>query len=73
VFVPFLVLAVTMIIGKLLGPPDANPQRRAIGAGLAGGLVLLIVLQFFYFYPILSATPITYNQWHARMWFSSWI
>jgi dolichyl-phosphate-mannose--protein O-mannosyl transferase len=70
---PFLVLAVTLLLGYILGPPDATPRRRAIGAGIAGGIVLLIVVMFVYFYPIYSAQVIPYSDWHSRMWFQSWI
>jgi dolichyl-phosphate-mannose--protein O-mannosyl transferase len=26
-----------------------------------------------FFYPILAAHPISWNAWHARMWFPTWI
>ena len=71
--VPFLVLAVTLLLGHILGPPNASPQRRAVGAGIAGAIVLLVVLTFVYFYPIYTADVIPYTDWHDRMWFQSWI
>jgi dolichyl-phosphate-mannose-protein mannosyltransferase len=71
--VPFLVLGVTLLLGYILGPPDASSRRRAIGAGVAGGIVLLVVLTFVYFYPIYAADVIPYPDWHDRMWFQSWI
>ncbi len=71
--VPFLVLAVTLMLGSILGPSGASPQRRAIGAGIAGGLVLLVVYTFIYFYPIYSAEVIPYEEWRERMWLSTWI
>jgi dolichyl-phosphate-mannose-protein mannosyltransferase len=70
---PFLVLAVTLLLGYILGPADAPARRRAIGAGVAGGIVLVIVVTFVYFYPIYSAQVIPYSEWHSRMWFQSWI
>jgi dolichyl-phosphate-mannose--protein O-mannosyl transferase len=42
--------------------------RAAVGATVAG-----IVAAFVFFYPILSAMPVTWNDWHARMWFPLWI
>jgi dolichyl-phosphate-mannose--protein O-mannosyl transferase len=71
--VPFLVLAVTLLLANILGPPDATPRRRAVGAGMAGGVVLLVVVTFIYFYPIYSAAVIPQPEWLDRMWFRSWI
>jgi dolichyl-phosphate-mannose-protein mannosyltransferase len=73
VFVPFLVLAVTMCLGLILGPAVSSPLRRGVGAAIVGGYLLIVVLNFFYLYPVLAAKVIPYSAWHARMWFSSWI
>jgi dolichyl-phosphate-mannose-protein mannosyltransferase len=72
-FVPFLVLAVTLMLGALLGPPDATPRRRAIGAAAAGVIVLAVMVNFVWLYPILAAQPIPFGAWSSRMWFRSWI
>ncbi|UNO41564.1 phospholipid carrier-dependent glycosyltransferase [Streptomyces sp. MST-110588] len=87
VFVPFVCLAVAMMIGALAGPPApghgaaartepelaAAERRRAIGAVGAGVLVLLIVWNFIYFYPIYTGMPIPKSAWHNRMWFDTWV
>jgi dolichyl-phosphate-mannose--protein O-mannosyl transferase len=73
VMVPFLVLAVTLMLGAVLGPAGAPPRRRAWGAAVAGSVVVLVMLNFAWLYPILSAEPIPFADWHARMWFRSWI
>nr|WP_232028389.1 phospholipid carrier-dependent glycosyltransferase [Streptomyces lincolnensis] len=73
VFVPYLCLAVTMLIGALLGPPGANVDRRARGAVAAGVLVLLIAWNFIYMFPIYTAQTIPYADWRARMWLDTWI
>ncbi|RPF38939.1 dolichyl-phosphate-mannose--protein mannosyltransferase [Streptomyces sp. TLI_185] len=72
-FVPYLCLAVTMMIGALLGPSGADERRRLIGAVSAGVLVLLIAWNFIYFYPIYTGTTIPYGDWRARMWLDTWI
>jgi dolichyl-phosphate-mannose-protein mannosyltransferase len=72
-FVPFLVLAVTLTLGAVIGGPDVTPQRRAWGTAVAGVVVLLVVVNFLWLYPVLSAQPISFTDWHARMWFRSWI
>ncbi|MFJ9798442.1 dolichyl-phosphate-mannose--protein mannosyltransferase [Streptomyces sp. NPDC101145] len=125
VFVPFLCLAVAMMIGAMLGPaaprtataagpagatgltgsgsgpvgagpagsdvPGAGPEaavpapyglldpyaraerRRTIGAIAAGVLVLLIVWNFIYFWPLYTGETIPMDQWRARMWLDTWV
>ncbi|MFJ8626955.1 dolichyl-phosphate-mannose--protein mannosyltransferase [Kitasatospora sp. NPDC093550] len=73
VFVPFLVLAVTMLVGALIGPPGASRDRRIIGSATAGLLVLLIVWNFLFFFPLFTGQTIPLEDWRRRMWFNSWI
>ncbi|MFR0355312.1 dolichyl-phosphate-mannose--protein mannosyltransferase [Streptomyces sediminimaris] len=73
VFVPFLCLAVAMMVGALLGPPGAGERRRLIGTVGAGALVLLIAWNFIYFFPLYTGRTIPYSDWHARMWLDTWI
>ncbi|MFF4504515.1 dolichyl-phosphate-mannose--protein mannosyltransferase [Streptomyces sp. NPDC001401] len=72
-FVPYLCLAVAMMVGALLGPSGAGEWRRLIGAVSAGVLVLLIAWNFIYFYPLYTGTTIPYGDWRARMWLDTWI
>ncbi|WP_137988875.1 dolichyl-phosphate-mannose--protein mannosyltransferase [Streptomyces vilmorinianum] len=73
VFVPFLCLAVTMMIGAMIGPPGSSERRRTFGAVGAGVLVLLIVWNFIYFWPIYTGTAIPIDQWRNRMWLDTWV
>ncbi|MEU0086149.1 phospholipid carrier-dependent glycosyltransferase [Streptomyces sp. NPDC006274] len=73
VFVPFLCLAVAMMIGAILGPPGSDERRRAVGAIGAGVLVLLIIWNFIYFWPIYTGTPIPVDEWRGRMWLDTWV
>jgi dolichyl-phosphate-mannose-protein mannosyltransferase len=73
VFVPFLCLAVAMLVGALLGPPGSSERRRTLGAVGAGVLVLLIVWNFVYFFPIYTGQAIPMDSWRARMWLDTWI
>ncbi|MDQ1710704.1 MAG: dolichyl-phosphate-mannose-protein mannosyltransferase [Frankiaceae bacterium] len=70
---PFLCLALAYVAGLVLGPPDASPTRRHVGVTIVGAYALLVVLNFFWLYPVLAAKVIPYGSWHSRMWFSSWI
>jgi dolichyl-phosphate-mannose--protein O-mannosyl transferase len=73
VFLPWLVLAITLCLGLLLGPADAPERRRRWGAAAAGGYVLLAVANFAWLLPVLSAQVIPYADWANRMWLRSWI
>ncbi|WP_328860840.1 dolichyl-phosphate-mannose--protein mannosyltransferase [Streptomyces sp. NBC_00306] len=73
VFVPFLCLAVAMMLGAILGPPGSDERRRAIGAIGAGVLVLLIIWNFIYFHPLYTGTPIPVEDWRNRMWLDTWV
>lgn len=73
VFVPFLCLAVSMMIGAMLGPAGSDERRRTIGAVGAGVLVLLIVWNFIYFWPIYTGQTIPVGDWQDRMWFDTWV
>ncbi|WP_405403688.1 dolichyl-phosphate-mannose--protein mannosyltransferase [Streptomyces sp. NBC_01104] len=88
VFVPFLCLAVSMMIGAMLGPAagagtkhelglakgdPSGERRRTLGAVAAGVLVLLIVWNFIYFWPLYTGTAIPEDSWRDRMWLDTWI
>ncbi|MFE7515731.1 dolichyl-phosphate-mannose--protein mannosyltransferase [Streptomyces sp. NPDC057540] len=73
VFVPFLCLAVAMMLGAIIGPRGSSERRRTFGAVAAGCLVLLIVWNFIYFWPIYTGTPIPLDQWRNRMWLDTWV
>jgi dolichyl-phosphate-mannose-protein mannosyltransferase len=66
--VPFMVLAVTMVIGMAIGRRNASTVRQAIGVSAVAVYLTTVVVLFGFFYPVLSARTITYTQWHDRMW-----
>ena len=73
VFTPFVVLAITMCLGLLLGDRTASPTRRQWGAAGAGAYLLLAVVNFAWLLPVLSAEVVPYADWARRMWWRSWI
>ncbi|MGW4302328.1 dolichyl-phosphate-mannose--protein mannosyltransferase [Streptomyces sp. NPDC004376] len=73
VFVPFLCLAVAMMIGAIIGPAHSSDTRRVVGATGAGVLVLLIAWNFIYFWPLFTGTAIPLDQWRSRMWLDTWV
>lgn len=58
--------------GAVAAPPSAG-LRRVVGAAAAGAFLLVVLANFAYFYPILAAETLTYDDWHARIWFGTWI
>ncbi|CCK24590.1 glycosyl transferase [Streptomyces davaonensis JCM 4913] len=73
VFVPYLCLAVAMTLGAVASPRGASDTRRTVGVATTGVLVLLIAWNFIYFFPIYTGQTIPYPDWHARIWFDTWL
>jgi dolichyl-phosphate-mannose-protein mannosyltransferase len=68
-FEPFLILALTLCIGLIIGPVTATIMRRSIGAGVVGAYLLAVLLMFYYFYPIWAGKVIPYQDWYHHMWY----
>ena len=70
---PFLLLGSTLLLGEILGRRDASPRRRAVGATVAGSVLVLTLLSFAWFWPIWTDQLVTNREWLERMWFRRWI
>lgn len=77
---PFLVLAVGYVLGALIGPVRGDDKRlvlgvdrRTLAAMLAGAYVILVAVNFAYFYPIYTGWVIPHEAWQSRMWLSTWV
>jgi dolichyl-phosphate-mannose-protein mannosyltransferase len=70
---PFLVLGATLLLGEILGPAGSGPRRRAVGAAVGGGVLVLTLLAFAWFWPIWTDQLVTHREWLQRMWFKRWI
>ncbi|GAA1958085.1 phospholipid carrier-dependent glycosyltransferase [Nocardioides panacihumi] len=71
VSLPFLVLALALAIGKLIGQPDS--RRRTAGVVISGAYLVLVILNFAWFWPIYTDALLTHAQWLDRIWFQRWI
>jgi dolichyl-phosphate-mannose--protein O-mannosyl transferase len=71
--VPFTVVACALLIGRLIGGERVSPTRRAVGAAVAGSFVVLVVLNFAWFWPIYTDGLLTNGEWLERIWFRRWI
>jgi dolichyl-phosphate-mannose--protein O-mannosyl transferase len=69
---PFLVLAIVLVMGEILGRGDAPWERRQTGLAVVGLWVGLAVANFAYLWPILVGVPITPEAWDAQLWLPSW-
>ncbi len=84
---PFLVMGMALVLGDVLGSsrripvprspvgtylPVAPDERHALGL-LAVCLYLgLVIANFIWLWPILTALPITPGNWHDHLWLPSW-
>lgn len=66
VFEPFLILAI-VLLAKIAFEYD---QRFKY---LIAAIVIVIAINFLYFYPVFTGVITTYKAWYSRMWWSSWI
>ena len=73
VFEPFLVIAIALCLGLIIGPARASPARRVTAAAAGGAYLLAVLVDFYYLYPVLAGQVIPFSSWAARMWFRSWI
>lgn len=72
VFEPWLILCLAYVLGLIIGPADADKERRLAGGLFAGSLLVLIVLVSAFFWPIWTGEVIDLEQWRYRMWLPSW-
>ncbi len=74
VFEPFLILSLVYCAKLFL----TAQRRKSQQAYLIGEVALLaifiaIAMNFIYFLPLYLGQTMTYEAWHAHMWFASWI
>ena len=72
-FEPWVVLAVTFVLGLWVGRRDSDPERWRRRWLVVGGYLLLTLALFAFFHPVYVAETIPYDHWRWRMWFPSWI
>ena len=66
---PFMSLAIIYCAKKLLD----SSLTPGTSLSIVAGLMVLILLNFIYFFPLFTGEVINYSDWFKRMWFSSWI
>ena len=73
IFLPFLVMALAMSLGQILGPTDASQTRKRIGWAAVTTFLVIVLAVSAWLLPIWTAETLTYDQWRARVIFGSWI
>ncbi len=71
--IPLICLCNVVILQRLWHWAQRRESARWLGGLGVGAYMSAAALSFFFFYPILAAHPISWNAWHARMWFPTWI
>jgi len=69
---PFLIMAIALVLGEILGSARAGVERRTTGLLVVCLYVGLVVANFVWLYPILTGTPITPGHWQSELWLPSW-
>lgn len=72
VFLPYLILGFTLVIGRLLGSRSDNRWRRSNGVGLVAVILVAIAAVSAFFWSAWSGTPVSgfYQQLHY--WLPTW-
>ena len=71
--IPFMVLAITVLMGRLLGTSSAPTPRRTAGVIVSGTFFVLVLLNFAWFWPVLTFDLLSHGEWLDRIWFSRWV
>ena len=69
----FQVIACTLVMGKLVGTARGPTPRRTVGVIVSGSFVVLVIMNFAWFYPIYTDQLLTHREWLQRIWFSRWV
>ena len=61
------------LIMPLAGFSAAGGKFSLVGVVVAGSYVVLVMLNFAWFWPIYTDQLLTHAEWLQRIWFSRWI
>ncbi len=70
---PFTIIALTLALGEILGRDRGPSTRRTVGTIIAGSYVVVVLLNFAWFWPIWTNGLLSRSEWLDRIWFSRWI
>ncbi len=70
---PFTIIALTLTLGRIIGPDRRPTPRRTAGVVVVGSFLVLVVLNAAWFWPIWTDQLLTHGEWLDRIWFRRWI
>ncbi|WP_236553590.1 dolichyl-phosphate-mannose--protein mannosyltransferase [Rathayibacter sp. VKM Ac-2803] len=73
VFEPYMMLALALTAGIVLGSPGDERRRRTTGIVVVGVFVVLAAALTAYFYPLWTGQQTSFAFWQAHMWLPSWV
>ena len=72
--IPLICLCNAIVLQRLYAWASSRGDRgRLAGMAAVAAVVVLVGGAFVFFYPVLAATPLSWDDWHARMWFQKWV
>ena len=71
IFEPYMILAITFVVGLILRTKD--DYKRSTGIAILTVVGIVAVLLSIFFYPLWTGMQIPYWYWHIHMWLPSWI
>ena len=69
---PFLVIAISLVLGDVLGRAKVGVERRYLSIIVVALYVGLVVADFAWMWPILTGSPITSERLTMETWIPSW-
>lgn len=73
VITPFLVLALSIVLGLVLGAPDAPAPRRALGATIIIVFLMVVMAISAFFIPLWTGVPVDIGFIRLHYWLPTWI
>ena len=69
---PFLVMALALTLGDIIGKASNSDERRSTGLLAVSLYIGLVIANFVWLWPILTAAPISASNWDLQQWLPSW-
>ncbi|TQF74019.1 phospholipid carrier-dependent glycosyltransferase [Rhodococcus spelaei] len=69
---PFMVMGLALVCGEVIGRARDAAERRGTGLLAVCLYVGLVIANFVWLWPILTALPITPEAWQQQLWLPSW-
>jgi dolichyl-phosphate-mannose--protein O-mannosyl transferase len=71
--IPLIILCNVIVLQRIWHWGDFNHDAKLFSRIAVGAYVAAVVLAFVWFYPVLAASPVPWDQWNQRMWIGRWI